>query len=499
MVPIPPQLSTPCEQPSGVTARQRRVPRETQPLQVLKPRFVTLYGAHVSAEVKAAIRQMLDRTCLLPDTVDTEGRDLGTTAREVARRVEADGHVLICIHGMKQAPPWARSAPARHRVDIPHRGRAVVATEVLLKKIVARLALRQRSAGGAPAALPCIFLFSCESGVLRKQLRPGSELWKRAWLMIFSSSHSTSLSASGRSMQAAIAYVDQCRSRGGTPDPMKLMAIAGLRRGDCITLMGGDLEAPLVWHAPASEADLADAASLAMLAGTPQDRSRLQSALATLQPEEAGLLPAHSLIELAANRIIRDDADALDALLQAHPGLLNARTLLRDPLVVMAADQFALRSLALLLERGADPDQMTADGVTALALSIPHHPDNGDASSADGKMFACLQLLLAAGADPNLRKAGELTPLMSATNAGHLPAMRALLARGARMDLDIDGVRCLDDAAVNNRLDALEVLLGHGAGPEDGLSQALVDETRACGHPAAARLLAEALARRAQG
>lgn len=499
MRPLPPQLSTPRERASGVSAPQRRAPRETQPLHPLKPRFVTIYGDHIAPTVKGAIGQMLANSCLLPETVDAGGVDVRKTAREVARRVEADGHLLICVHGKNTAPPRARSAPARHLARLPMGGRDFVATEVLLKKIVARLALKQRHASGAPAALPCIFLFSCESGALRKQIRPGSDLWKSAWLMIFSSSHSTSLNASSHSVGAAIAYVDHCRSRGETPDPMKLMGIAGLRRGDCITLMGGDLEAPLVWHAPKSEADLADEVSLRMLAGTREDRRRLLSALKTLQPAEASLLPAHSLIDLAFNRVIRDDADALRQLLQDHPALLNTLSTMQDSLLIATADHHAARSMKLLLEAGVDPNEMTKDGTTALALSIPHFPDTGDPDSPDAKMFACLQLLLAAGADPNLRAEDEATPLMLATDAGHLPAMRALLAHGARMDLAVDGIRCLEDAAVNNQLPALQVLLEHGAGPADGLSPALIEETRALGHHAAARLMADALARHDQG
>lgn len=81
------------------------------------------------------------------------------------------------------------------------------------------------------------------------------------------------------------------------------------------------------------------------------------------------------------------------------------------------------------------------------------------------------QALLAAGADPlKAGAAGDATPLHLASKAGQLDFMEQLIARGADVNAQIvrpsrmgDGRTPLTDAILNKRLDAVQLLVKHGA------------------------------------
>ncbi|KAL4424066.1 hypothetical protein ABPG75_001367 [Micractinium tetrahymenae] len=109
------------------------------------------------------------------------------------------------------------------------------------------------------------------------------------------------------------------------------------------------------------------------------------------------------------------DAEQLQALLRQHPGLVDA----------------------------ASPDT----GTTALLQAVRHgHAD-------------CLDLLLAAGADPNKPSEGGVTPLELAVQSCNLVAVQKLLAAGS----DPNAGRATHMAATFADPACLEVLLAAGA------------------------------------
>jgi ankyrin repeat protein len=89
-----------------------------------------------------------------------------------------------------------------------------------------------------------------------------------------------------------------------------------------------------------------------------------------------------------------------------------------------------LSFIRVLLERGADPNYGDHTGfpslIAALACvrSAPGSPARADAHEI-------LELLLAAGADPNQRGVNDYTPLHWAAGEGDERALRLLLAHGA--------------------------------------------------------------------
>jgi uncharacterized protein len=93
--------------------------------------------------------------------------------------------------------------------------------------------------------------------------------------------------------------------------------------------------------------------------------------------------------------------------------------------------------VALLLQEGADP--MARSDNPMLVAPV-------DSAAAAGAMEA-LDVLLAAGADPDSRQAGGYTPLMSAAMLGNLRMAQRLLAAGADPSLRSDDGRTAADFA----------------------------------------------------
>lgn len=109
----------------------------------------------------------------------------------------------------------------------------------------------------------------------------------------------------------------------------------------------------------------------------------------------------------------------------------------------------------LLLDRGAAIDSQASDGRTALylAASQRHSED-------------VLALLLEKGANPNLATTNGRTPLMAAAAGGAVPLMRRLIEKKANVNA-VSGTNsvALMDAASSRSVEAVNLLLASGANP----------------------------------
>lgn len=113
------------------------------------------------------------------------------------------------------------------------------------------------------------------------------------------------------------------------------------------------------------------------------------------------------------------------------------------------------RVVALLVEAGADPN--AHDPNRSLA-------DTPLTSKAHRGKTACVEALLAAGADIEERDKQGMTPLLLAVAGGHLPCVRALLAAGADINRpDPFGNTPLMTAFSHRRLPVFRELLRAGA------------------------------------
>lgn len=454
----------------GIPPSSARPKRETQPAIYIpeQSRLLVLHGSAPSTEMVNFLDKVVSATSLAPTVVNVDKDCPGVSAFEAVSRLTSEAgsgaHFLLCIHGMVSAEHGEFFRQNMHAVSVSDARGGFVSTQHLLSWITADLASRVHRSSSADGVLPFIHLLSCHAGTLRQQLKPGSDLWRSAYFLIYSSKRETNVNACSTAITTAIRYADWCQRRRQAVDPLKLMFLAGVHRGDCMTLMGGDLREPLVWHAPKSEADLAEQRSLAMLQGDCGDVAWLHRMAAALEPAERALLPPLSTRELLSSRIGRDDLRAVAALLNAHPELRDQPSVLGIPPLIEAADVGANRCLALLLGLGADPNARLADG-SGSALEMCANVRNIDG----------LRALLAAGADPNLADPDGFTPMMRAVEKDWKMGIQSLLDHGARMDLRFDGLTPLEAAVEDGCAEAVACLLSAGAGVNEGLTSTLVE------------------------
>ncbi len=469
----------------NISSRPKGPKPDTQPAIFLpvKSRLLLLYGSGTNPVTISCLSKLATSTVLQPRILNLESRRLSArTAVDRLTSGTAASHLMLCIHGGILHRSSAPVRKASHRVMMANGRNDSIDTMRFLEWVTTALASTGRAKSPAPAALPFVHLLSCSAAILREQIKPDSSLWRSAYFLIYSSKRSTSLSACGSSMATAVRYVDWCERQRREVDPLKLLYLAGLRRGECMTLMGGDLTEPLVWHAPKSEADLSDQQSMSALRGDAHDIDRLLERVAALTAAEQALLPPPSLRGLLSNRLERDDVEAVTVLLDEHPELRDAHCIQGLSPIIEAVDKRANRCLGLLLERGADPDARSVDTSALEICAIgPDYNLRG------------LQLLLACGADPNLSNPEGFTALATAVDYEWEAGVKFLLAHGARMDVRSGGLSCLEAAALNGKAEPVHWLLAAGAGQAEGLNAALIEKVADKGHHPIAAVLRAAL------
>jgi ankyrin repeat protein len=157
----------------------------------------------------------------------------------------------------------------------------------------------------------------------------------------------------------------------------------------------------------------------------------------------------------------------------------------REAPLADAAERADWPRVRALLEKGADPKQPQADGMTALHWAA-HHDSLAAArllleAKADVKAAnrygvtplstACVNgdealvaLLLEAGADPNTTLTGGESALMTASRTGRPGPVKTLIDRGARIDAtDAKGQTALLWAAADGHAEVVQLLLKAGA------------------------------------
>jgi len=155
-------------------------------------------------------------------------------------------------------------------------------------------------------------------------------------------------------------------------------------------------------------------------------------------------------VETLVEAVLAGDTDSVAALLDE--GLSpDSRDEGSTPLYTAAA-QGEQALVRLLLAAGADPNLRSGDDTEGTPLC---------AAACHGQM-EIVRALLAQGADPNLREDDRWSPLRWAASHGHEQVARELLAAGADPDLGAP----LVEAARRGSLGVVQALLEHGADPQ---------------------------------
>jgi ankyrin repeat protein len=158
-----------------------------------------------------------------------------------------------------------------------------------------------------------------------------------------------------------------------------------------------------------------------------------------------------------------DNPDLIRTLIQAG-AKLELRDWHGEPAIVHTASEGHVKALQALIDGGAKVDEeCERDQTTAL-----------HAAAASGRREA-LEILLRAGANPNVQQQNGWTPLIFAAKAGqpkireaeYAGIVQALLAHGAKVDVQQeDGWTALMEAAQEGRAEIARILLEAGANPD---------------------------------
>jgi len=412
---------------------------------------------------------------------DTSKNTITAVHHRLRTTSKQSGHLMLNVHGNSTGSKGQRS----HRfVAGAGKGR-LQSTRKWLEKLLCTSA---EAINSTSKVLPFIHILSCSSKSLAEEIKPGTPLWKSGWFILYSSSKFTSVNHFGSSLEVMANYLQLCESNEVQADPLTLFYLAGLARGDCITLLGGDLQQPLTLHAPKSQSDLERTQSIKLCEGSALDKARLLLAGIELSSQENSLLPDpnddYLIAQLLAARIERGDKIAVKKIVKEHPELLNHQQAVGSLPLLTIINNNDRNQMKWMLSQGAEINATDSAGDTLLVYAL---------CQSDTIM---LEFLLSLGANPNGSAHQSMTPLINAIVDDRTKAAELLIKYGADLTSEIVGETPLTLAVREGQLSIVNCILRRSTDPGTGLRQQLVEQARNNGQEDIALLLEQALQKR---
>ena len=406
------------------------------------------------------------------NTITAVHHHLRTTSKQ-------SSHLMLNVHGRSNGSKGQRS----HRFVAGSSERREFFTKQWLEKLLCPSAEAINS-----ETIPFVHVLSCRSKALAEEIKPGTPLWKSGWFILYSSTKVTSVNHFGASLEVMASYIQLCESNDVQAHPLTLFYLAGLARGDCMTLLGGDLQQPLTLHAPKSQRDLERSRSIKLCEGNTLDKARLLLAGIELSSHESSLLPDPNddflIAQLLATRIERGDMVAVKKIVKDNPKLLNHQQVVGTlPLATIVKNNDP-EQMKWMLNQGANINATDSDGYSLLFFAL------------EFQNTSMLEFLLSNGANPNCPNHESITPLIAAIANGRTKAAELLIKYGADLTWTDEGDTALTLAVSEGQLSVVSCILEHSTDRGTGLSAQLVQQARSNGQEEIARLLEQALQKR---
>ncbi len=215
-------------------------PLAFQPLPAATPHGLIYYrGPDIDATSAQWIKDLIAHSGLSSEVIEHE-QSQASARRQLASalaRLTADGQLILDMHGLHEG--------AHHVVDAGIDERRSMPTVDLLS-----WALQKMKRPAAARHLPVLHLMSCHGGTVRREVVPGSPLWRSAYFVLYAGKKDVCAEQFASSLRTTLRYLQYCKERLQAPDPLRLFLLAGMCRGECMTLLGGELSGPVTWHAP---------------------------------------------------------------------------------------------------------------------------------------------------------------------------------------------------------------------------------------------------------
>jgi ankyrin repeat protein len=406
------------------------------------------------------------------NTITAVHHHLRTTSKQ-------SSHLMLNVHGRSNGSKGQRS----HRFVAGSSERREFFTKQWLEELLCPSAEAINS-----ETIPFVHVLSCRSKALAEEIKPGTPLWKSGWFILYSSTKVTSVNHFGASLEVMASYIQLCESNDVQADPLTLFYLAGLARGDCMTLLGGDLQQPLTLHAPKSQRDLERTESIKLCEGNTLDKARLLLAGIELSSHESSLLPDPNddflIAQLLATRIERGDMVAVKKIVKDNPKLLNHQQVVGTlPLATIVKNNDP-EQMKWMLNQGANINATDSDGYSLLFFAL------------EFQNTSMLEFLLSNGANPNCPNHESITPLIAAIANGRTKAAELLIKYGADLTWTDEGDTALTLAVSEGQLSVVSCILEHSTDRGTGLSAQLVQQARSNGQEEIALLLEQALQKR---
>lgn len=445
------------------------------------PSFICLFGKDISEDMVCFEKKMLRAHSLDLFSIDLNEQKLSLEEikQTIAQRLQGGSHLRLHIH----ATPPVDWDDEHHELAINPSSNQSVETTSFLEEILEMSARLNLGQAKNVSSLPIVHIQSCLAAALSKEITPRSPLWKMAYIIIYSSKKISSPNNYGAALNTGASYISYCTQHGEPVNPMRLFYLAGSRRGDCMRMLGGDLQGPLILHGPKKAADLTNDQMLQRIEGTEKDITDFYRIANETRSVEFNLAeaPEAALADMLQTRILRRDPAGIKKLLKTHPELVNSCSSQGRVAINTAILEGSEKIMRLLIKKGAVLDVLDGSGKGPVYAAV---------SAEDPEL---LQTLLAKGANANEITSEGDSVLLLASYFNFTSMAAVLLAHGADLNFRNGNETALVLAVNNGSVAMVELLLKHGAGPKAGLTRELADKAAEAGHTAIVQILRQAL------
>jgi ankyrin repeat protein len=277
----------------------------------------------------------------------------------ISDRLDKHGHIVFFGHGIFHK--------GQHYLHVKNQGGVSPTRDFLNTTAIGRT-------DTAPQRRETWHLLTCEAGHLRKEINPGSPEWKQRTIFIYSSSKSVLTENLTDSVETMLTYLSDCKQKQIEADPLQLFIHLTKTQGDCVTVLGGDLHAPLVSHAPKTHHDQNSKSLGHRLEGDPRDLNLLKAQKKAMghQAKQTENEARAQLRIMLFSRVDRLDMTSTTAILAHRPALIHSSSNGNGghTLLTTAAIRGSKKMIQLLLNHGAELGTRDDAGNNALFHAI---------------------------------------------------------------------------------------------------------------------------------